>query len=141
MKPPFPGEVVQPKLNGPARRRVKASDGASPPSLEKTMNKYLLSVAAAACLVAGPVSAGSFTGTIDAIGASLVNTVEGTSDITSNLGDDKLVIDAKDDAARFVASNGQARGAQLEAALKHIRSQAPDLHASDLQLASAILAL
>ncbi|MFI8740858.1 DUF2388 domain-containing protein [Stutzerimonas zhaodongensis] len=105
------------------------------------MNKYLLSVATAACLAAGTASAGSITGTIDAIGASLVNTVEGTSDITSNLGDDKLVLDAKDDAARFVASNGEARGAQLEAALQHIRTQAPSLHATDLQLASAILAL
>lgn len=105
------------------------------------MNKYLLSVATAACLFAGTASAGSITGTIDAIGASLVNTVEGTSDITSNLGDDKLVLDARDDAARFVASNGTSRGAQLEAALQHIRTQAPDLLASDLQLASAILAL
>ena len=105
------------------------------------MNKYLLSVATAACLAAGTASAGSITGTIDAIGASLVNTVEGTSDITSNLGDDKLVLDAKDDAARFVASNGEARGAQLEAALKHIRAEAPSLQASDLQLASAILTL
>lgn len=105
------------------------------------MNKYLLSVATAACLFAGTASAGSITGTIDAIGASLVNTVEGTSDITSNLGDDKLVLDAKDDAARFVASNGEARGAQLEAALQHIRTQAPALQASDLELAGAILAL
>lgn len=105
------------------------------------MNKYLLSLATAAFLVTGTASAGSITGTIDAIGASLVNTVEGTSDITSNLGDDKLVLDARDDAARFVASNGDARGAQLEAALKHIRTEAPTLQASDLQLASAILAL
>lgn len=105
------------------------------------MNKYLLSVAAAACLVTGTAFAGSITGTIDAIGASLVNAVEGTSDITSNLGDDKLVRDARDDAARFVASNGEARGAQLEAALKHIRSERPGIEASDVQLASAILAL
>ncbi len=105
------------------------------------MNKYLLSVATAACLAAGSASAGSITGTIDAIGASLVNTVEGTSDITSNLGDDKVVLEARDDAARFVASNGEARGAQLEAALQHIRTQAPALEASDLQLAGAILAL
>ncbi|KJH85022.1 MULTISPECIES: DUF2388 domain-containing protein [Pseudomonadaceae] len=105
------------------------------------MNKYLLSVAAVACLVAGTASAGSITGTVDAIGASLVNSVEGTSDFTSNLGDDKLVLDARDDAARFVASDGKARGAQLEAALGHIRSQAPGLSASDLELANAILAL
>jgi uncharacterized protein (TIGR02448 family) len=105
------------------------------------MNKFVVSVAAAACLAAGSASAGSITGTIDAIGASLVNTVEGTSDITSNLGDDKLVLDARDDAARFVATDGDARGAQLEAAFVHIRNQAPGLQASDLELASAILAL
>ena len=105
------------------------------------MNKFVVSVAAAACLAAGSASAGSITGTIDAIGASLVNTVEGTSNITSNLGNDKLVLDARDDAARFVATDGDARGAQLEAALVHIRNQAPDLHASDLELASAILTL
>ncbi len=104
------------------------------------MNKYLLSLATVACLAAGTASAGSITGTIDAIGASLVNTVEGTSDVTSDLGDDKLVLDARDDAARFVASDGQARGAQLEAALQHIRAEAPELEASDLQLANAILA-
>jgi uncharacterized protein (TIGR02448 family) len=105
------------------------------------MNKFLISVATAACLAAGSASAGSVTGTIDAIGASLVNTVEGTSDITSNVGDSKLVRDARDDAARFVATDGVARGAQLEAALVHIRNQSPDLHASDIELASAILAL
>jgi uncharacterized protein (TIGR02448 family) len=105
------------------------------------MNKYLLSLATAACLVAGNASAGSITATLDSLGASLVNTVEGTSNATSNLGDNKLVRDAKDDAARFVASDGTTRGAQLEAALQHIRSEAPSLQASDLQLASAILAL
>ena len=139
MRPLFPGEAVQPKLNGPSRLMVKAPDGAMPPSLEKSMNKYLLSVAVAACLVAGPVSAGSFTGTIDAIGASLVNTVEGTSDITSNLGDDKLVINAKDDAARFVASHGTKRGPWLETALRWLHEQHPQIAASDLELAEAIL--
>lgn len=105
------------------------------------MNKYLLSLTTAACLVAGTASAGSITATVDSIGASLVNTVEGTSNLTSNLGDDKLVLNARDDAARFIASNGEARGAQLEAALKHIRTEAPTLQASDIELASAILAL
>lgn len=100
----------------------------------------LLPLTAAGLLVAGAASAGSVTGTIDAIGASLINTVEGTSDLTSSIGDDKLVLVARDDAARFVASDGQVRGAQLEAALGHIRSRAPALQASDRQLAEAILA-
>ncbi|HCL55378.1 MAG TPA: holliday junction resolvasome, helicase subunit, partial [Pseudomonas sp.] len=45
------------------------------------------------------------------------------------------------DAASFVASQGSIRGAKLESALVHIRAQAPALHASDEQLAQAILAL
>jgi uncharacterized protein (TIGR02448 family) len=104
------------------------------------MSRSLLPFAALALLLAGTASAGSFTGTIDAIGASLINTVEGTSDLTSSIGDDKVVLDARDDAARFVASDGEQRGAQLEAALGHIRSQAPTLQASDRALAEAILA-
>lgn len=46
---------------------------------------------------------------------------------------------ARDDAAGFIASRGDIRGAQLEAALVHIRRQLPHLQASDLQMAQAIL--
>lgn len=104
------------------------------------MSRLLLPLATATLLLAGTASAGSFTGTIDAIGASLINTVEGTSDLTSSIGDDKVVLEARDDAARFVASDGEQRGAQLEAALGHIRTRAPALQASDRELAEAILA-
>lgn len=104
------------------------------------MSRLLIPLATATLLLAGTASAGSFTGTIDAIGASLINTVEGTSDLTSSVGDDKLVLDARDDAARYVASGGEQRGAQLEAALGHIRTRAPALQASDRELAEAILA-
>lgn len=86
----------------------------------------------------GAASASSFIGTTDAIGGSLVNTVEGTSDATS--GNNKVILDARDDAASFVGSNGQIRGAYLESALSHIREQQPGLDASDMQLAEAILA-
>lgn len=104
------------------------------------MSRLLLPLATATLLLAGTASAGSFTGTIDAVGASLINTVEGTSDLTSSIGDDKVVLEARDDAARFVASDGEQRGAQLEAALGHIRTRAPALQASDRELAEAILA-
>jgi uncharacterized protein (TIGR02448 family) len=56
--------------------------------------------------------------------------------------DNKLVLQARDDAASFVASDGRIRGAQLEAALKHLRERdAAAQRASDMQLAKAILAL
>ena len=48
---------------------------------------------------------------------------------------------ARDDAASFVASEGSIRGVKLESALDFIRQQAPQLQASDAQLAQAILTL
>lgn len=105
------------------------------------MSKRLLILIASATLLAGTASASSFIATTDTLGASLANTVEGTSDLTSSIGDDKLVRDARDDAAHFVASHGAHKGAQLEAALHHIRTQAPAIEANDLELARAILAL
>lgn len=105
------------------------------------MHRYLLPLCTAGLLLTGNASAASFTGTTDMVVGALVNTVDATSDLTSSLRDDKLVLDARDDAARFVASQGEARGAHLEAALLHIRAQQPQLGASDLQLAEAILAL
>ena len=86
----------------------------------------------------GAASASSFISTTDAIGGSLVNTVEATSDATS--GSNKILLDAQNDAASFVGSQGAIRGAYLEAALTHIREQQPHLQASDMQLAEAILA-
>jgi len=105
------------------------------------MSRILLPLCAAGLLLSGTVSAASFTATPDMVVGGLINTVDATSDLTSSLRDDKLVLEARDDAARFVASQGELRGAHLEAALLHIRRQAPQLDANDLQLAEAILAL
>ncbi|HEX5843945.1 MAG TPA: DUF2388 domain-containing protein [Pseudomonas sp.] len=96
----------------------------------------------AICLVAaGSASATSFVATTDALVGGVMSASEATSDISSSFSDDKIVLAARDDAASFVASAGQIRGAQLQAALQHIRQQAPQLRADDLQLAAAILAL
>ncbi|AMB86162.1 Holliday junction resolvase [Pseudomonas agarici] len=61
-----------------------------------------------------------------------------TSQVTTAPFDHKLIA-AQDDAAAFVASAGQWRGAQLESALAYLRQTRPKLHASDLELAEAIL--
>lgn len=53
--------------------------------------------------------------------------------------DDKLIVAAQDDAGSFVASDGQIRGPYLEAALRQMRQQQPQLQASDMELATAIL--
>ncbi|MCY1420419.1 hypothetical protein D3C76_683960 [compost metagenome] len=94
----------------------------------------------AAC--AGSAQANSvirlFNITTNAIGRS----VDFTSDTTTSIRDMKIVVEARDDAASFVASEGAIRGAQLEAAFHALREQVPEARdASDQVLAEAILAL
>ena len=84
-----------------------------------------------------PALAGSFAGT--SAGASSAGSSASSG---STSGDDKVVLQARDDAASFVASEGRIRGAQLEAALRQLRERdAAAREASDMQLAQAILAL
>ncbi|EIK54956.1 ribonucleotide reductase subunit alpha [Stutzerimonas stutzeri TS44] len=54
--------------------------------------------------------------------------------------DDKLILPARADASSFVASAGAIRGPYLEAMLHQLRAEQPQLQASDMELASAILA-
>lgn len=62
-----------------------------------------------------------------------------TSQVTSAPFDRKLILAARDDAAAFVATDGELKGAQLESALLALRQAKPKLSASDLELAQAIL--
>ncbi|TDF83135.1 DUF2388 domain-containing protein [Pseudomonas sp. H9] len=76
---------------------------------------------------------------LDLTTANLVVSGYVTSKVTSAPFDRKLLRDAQDDAALFVASDGQMRGARLQAALHRVRQANYQLHASDLELAQAIL--
>jgi len=105
------------------------------------MNRLTLFAGAALLALAGHASATSFVATTDTIGNLTANASESTSDISSSFDDDKIVLAAREDAASFVASEGRIRGARLEAALRHIRQQAPQVQGDDLQLARAILTL
>ncbi len=69
----------------------------------------------------------------------LVKTGFATSQVSSSPFDNKRVMAAQDDAAAFIASGGQIRGARLESALRTLRQSDAKLHASDLELAQAIL--
>lgn len=62
-----------------------------------------------------------------------------TSKVTTAPFDRKLIVAAQDDAAAFIASDGELRGARLESALMALRQAQPKLSASDLELAQAIL--
>ncbi|MFJ4144237.1 DUF2388 domain-containing protein [Pseudomonas sp. NPDC089734] len=98
---------------------------------------------AAATLLAAAASANatSFIVTTDAVVGAAAASSEATSDASSSLRDDKIVRAARDEAASFVASEGDIRGAQLEGAFQHIRQQFPQMNATDTQLAQAILAI
>lgn len=100
------------------------------------MNRATL-ICALLALSTTPAMAGSLAGT--SAGASSGGTSASSG---STSGNDKVVLQARDDAAGFVASDGRLRGAQLEAALRDLRARSADARrASDMQLARAILAL
>ena len=92
-------------------------------------------------LATGSAQAQTLVATSNIVIRALERSFDFTSDTTTSVRDMKVVQAARDDAASFVASAGSIRGARLEAALRHIRTQAPQIQADDQQLAQAILAL
>ena len=105
------------------------------------MSHLRLLSAAALLFVAANSHASSFIVTTDAVVGALKSSSDATSDVTSSFRDDKIVRAARDDAASYVASEGAIRGVKLESAFDHIRRQAPQLNATDAQLAQAILTI
>ena len=104
------------------------------------MKRLRLIGAAALLACASSAFASSFVVTTDTLVRATGMTSNATSDITNSFRDDKIVLEARDDAASFVASEGAIRGAYLQAALQVLR-QAPEYAGySDLQLAAALLA-
>lgn len=94
-------------------------------------------------LLAGLLLAFSIPALASSFAGSSAGTSAGGSSASSGStsGDDKVVLQARDDAASFVASDGRIRGARLEAALRQLRERsAAARNASDMQLAQAILA-
>ena len=102
------------------------------------MRARTFSLALLTCFCMPLAQASSFLATTDTLGASLANSVEATSDASSSAFDDKRIVEARDEAASFVASRGALRSAQLEQALTWLRAQG--MAGSDQQLAQAILA-
>ena len=104
----------------------------------KIVIRLTLISALLACFVVTPAFAGASTA---GTSAAAVGT-SASSKTTSPDGSNKVVLQARDDAASFIASDGRIRGAQLEAALRFLRERNTDAQrASDMQLAQAILAL
>jgi uncharacterized protein (TIGR02448 family) len=93
-------------------------------------------------LLADVAQAQTVVATSNIIVRAFGRTIDFTSDTTTSIRDSKVVIQAKDDAASYVASGGDIHGARLDAAFDTIRSRVPEArNASDQLLAEAILAL
>ncbi len=106
------------------------------------MLKRLITLPLACVLLAAGAQAQTLVATSNIVVRALDRSINFTSDVTSRISDMKVVIEAREDAASFVASAGAIRGAHLEAAIGSLRSEFPDArNASDLELAEAILAL
>jgi uncharacterized protein (TIGR02448 family) len=105
------------------------------------MRSPLFVAAAVLSLFAAGVQAQTLVATSNILVRATGRTIDFSSDTTTSIRDSKIVVDAHDDAASFVASNGAIRGAQLEASFGAIRAQLPAARdASDQELAAAILA-
>ena len=105
------------------------------------MSRLRLLSATVLLTAATAANATSFVVTTDTLVRAVDASTNATSDVTSSFKDDKIVLAARDDAASFVGSAGDIRGAQLESAFNHIRQTVPQLQASDADLAQAILAI
>ncbi|BBP86239.1 MULTISPECIES: DUF2388 domain-containing protein [Pseudomonas] len=106
------------------------------------MRRTLIAAATALTLVAGAVQAQTLVATSNIIVRAFGRSIDFTSDTTTSIRDMKVIREARDDAASFVASAGDIRGVQLEAAFSTLRERLPEARdASDEALAQAILAL
>lgn len=106
------------------------------------MRRSLIAAATVCALFSAFTQAQTVVATSNIVVRALDRSINFTSDTTTSIRDMKVVTQAREDAASFVASSGEIRGAQLEAALQILRQQLPEAQAaSDLQLAEAILAL
>lgn len=106
------------------------------------MRKPLIAAALGMLLLADLAQAQTLVATSNIIVRAFGRSIDFTSDTTTSIRDSKVVQQAHDDAASFVASNGKIRGAQLEAAFDTLRQRVPEARdASDQVLAEAILAL
>ncbi|WP_095162492.1 DUF2388 domain-containing protein [Pseudomonas sp. Irchel 3F5] len=106
------------------------------------MRNPLIAATLGLLLLADVAQAQTLVATSNIIVRAFGRSIDFTSDTTTSIRDSKVVHEARDDAASYVASRGEIRGAQLEAAFNTLRQRVPEARqASDQVLAEAILAL
>ncbi|TDF83136.1 DUF2388 domain-containing protein [Pseudomonas sp. H9] len=106
------------------------------------MRNPLIAATLGLMLLADVAQAQTLVATSNIIVRAFGRSIDFTSDTTTSIRDSKVVREARDDAASYVASNGEIRGSQLESAFDTLRQRVPEAReASDQVLAEAILAL
>ena len=106
------------------------------------MRTTINATAVALALLASGAQAQTLVATSNIVINAVDRSINFTSDATSRVSGMKLVLDARDEAASFVASAGEIRGARLEAAFDSLRNEfAEARQTSDQVLAETILAL
>jgi uncharacterized protein (TIGR02448 family) len=106
------------------------------------MRTPLIAAALGLLLLTDMAQAQTLKATSNIVVRALGRSVDFTSDTTSSVRNWKMVVEAQDDAASYVASNGNIHGARLDAAFVTLRERLPEArNASDQDLAEAILAL
>jgi uncharacterized protein (TIGR02448 family) len=106
------------------------------------MRNPLIAATLGLLLLADVAQAHTLVATSNMLIRATQRTLDFTSDTTTSIRDSKIIREAQDDAASFVASDGDIRGAHLEAAFNTLRIRVPEARgASDQVLAEAILAL
>lgn len=106
------------------------------------MRTPLIAATLGMLLMADLAQAQTVVATSNIIVRAFGRSIDFTSDTTTSIRDSKVVQLARDDAASYVASNGDIHGARLDAAFDTLRSRVPEARtASDQTLAEAILAL
>lgn len=106
------------------------------------MPPVLRSLVVVVALCSATAQAQTLVATSNIIVRAIDRSLDFTSDTTTSVRDMKVVLQARDDAASFVATAGMIRGVHLESALSTLRQRLPEAQgASDQVLAQAILAL
>lgn len=104
--------------------------------------RYLcVALLSAAALLSTHAQARTLEATSNILIRALDRSVNFTSDTTTSIRDMKVVLEARDEAASFVATGGAVRSAQLDAAFMELRLLPEAKGLSDQALAEAILAL
>ncbi|MBA1274798.1 DUF2388 domain-containing protein [Stutzerimonas azotifigens] len=110
--------------------------------MRKSSIAQTAALASAMLLCVATAQAQTLVATSNLVVRALDRSINFTSDVTSRISDMKVVQEARDEAASFVASQGDIRGARLEAAFGALRSEFAEARdASDQALAEAILVL